>query len=96
MKSASFAKRLDAAMRLEADLLRERLLSAVAGERAAALEAARRERASASRKEAELAEMISANAEKVLEASIRKRKQEMNGEEEEGGRGKGLLLVSDD
>ena len=93
MQSTSFAKRLDAAMRLEAGKLREKLFAIVAGEKAAALEAAKRERASASRKEEELAEMISFNAKKVREA-IEKRKKR-NGEEE-GGKDSGLLLMSDE
>ena len=93
LQSTSFAKRLDAAMRLEAGKLREKLFAIVAGEKAAALEAAKRERASASRKEEELAEMISFNAKKVREA-IEKRKKRKG--EEEGGQDSGLLLVSDE
>lgn len=82
-------------MRLEADKLRQKLLAAVAEEKGAALEAAREEKASALRREKELEEMISSNAEKIREASKKtKKKGEGEGQEEEQGSSR-LLLVDE-
>ena len=102
LQSESFARRLDAAMRLEAGKLRERLLAAVAEEKAAALEAARSEKVSASRRERELDELLISNAEKVREAiSKKKARKSKNGEEGEkeagdgGGKEERLVVVVD-
>lgn len=102
LESATFAKRLDAAMKLEAARLRERLLAAVAEEKTAALEAAKGKREAESRRERELDELISSNAERAREARSKKQKKvekKTNGEEEERGRGRtgeeGLLVVVD-
>lgn len=96
LESAAFAKRLDAAMRLEAGKLRARLLAAVAEEKTAALEAARAAREAESRRERELDDLISSNAERVREAA--RSKQQRQKEEDEGGgrrREEGLLVVVD-
>ena len=85
--------RLAAAMRLEARQLRERRLAAGAEEKAAALEATRGEREAESRRERELDELISDNAERVREAATSKKQRQKEGEEGGGRREEGLVVV---